>query len=195
MSRVFVDGGSGLNLIYASTIRKMNIALENLAPSDTTFHSVEPGKPITPMGKIKLPVVFGTPELYRRETLEFDVVDWPSQYHCILGRPAYARFMMVPHYPYLKMKIPAPNGRVITVSGDFARSDMCDRDFHKLSESFGMHQERMELRETTDYTLLPVTERHAPNEEFELNNNTKAVQVHPTDASKTALISTTLSSA
>ena len=45
MSRVFVDGGSGLNLIYASTIRKMNIALENLAPSDTTFHSVEPGKP------------------------------------------------------------------------------------------------------------------------------------------------------
>ena len=72
---------------------------------------------------------------------------------------------------------------------------MCDRDFHKLSESFGMHQERMELRETTDYTLLPVTERHTPNEEFELNNNTKAVQVHPTDASKTALISTTLSSA
>ena len=93
------------------------------------------------------------------------------------------------------MKIPASHGRVITVSGDFARSDMCDRDFHKLSESFGMHQERLELRETTDYSLLPVSECHAPNEEFEMNNNTKAVQVHPMDASKTALISTTLNSA
>ena len=33
MSRVFMDGGSGLYLIFASTIRKMNIALENLAPT------------------------------------------------------------------------------------------------------------------------------------------------------------------
>ena len=93
------------------------------------------------------------------------------------------------------MKIPGPNGHIITVSGDFPRSDMCDRDFHKLSESFRMHQERLELRESIDKSLLPVSERHAPNQEFEMDNNTKAVQVHPTDPSKTALISTILHSA
>ena len=195
MSRVFVDGGSGLNLIFPSTIRKMNIALENLAPTETTFHGVEPGKPIIPMGKINLDVLFGTPDNFRRENLEFDVVDWPSQYHVILGRPAYARFIMVPHCAYLKMKIPGHNGRVVTVSGNFARSDMCDRDFHKLSESFRMQQERTDLKDSTDYSLLPVSERHAPNQEFEMSSNTKAVQVHPTDPSKTALISTTLDSA
>jgi hypothetical protein len=28
-------------------------------------------------------------------------MDWPSQYHAILGRPAFSRFMAVPHYTYL----------------------------------------------------------------------------------------------
>ena len=84
---------------------------------------------------------------------------------------------------------------MITVKGSFARSDNCDRDFHKISESFGMQEERAGLKETTDYSLLPVTERHAPNQEFDISSSTKPVQVHPTDPSKTALVSTTLSSA
>ena len=101
-----MDGGSGLNILFASTVRKMNIALENLAPTETTFHSVDQGKPIVPMGKLHLDVVFGKPDNFRREKLEFEIVDWHSQYHAILGRPAYGRFLMVPHYAYLKMKIP-----------------------------------------------------------------------------------------
>ena len=72
---------------------------------------------------------------------------------------------------------------------------MCDRDFHKLSESFRMQQERTDLKDSTNYSLLPISERHAPNQEFEMSSNTKAVQVHLTDPSKTALISTTLDSA
>ena len=86
------------------------------------------------MGKLHLDVVFGKPDNFRREKLEFEVVDWPSQYHAILGRPAYGRFLMVPHYAYLKMKILGKDGRVITVHGDFARADKCDRDFHKIGE-------------------------------------------------------------
>ena len=66
---------------------------------------------------------------------------------------------MVPHYAYLKMKIPGKDGRVITVHGDFARADKCDRDFHKIAESFGMQKEFQELKETTDYNELPLTQR------------------------------------
>ena len=78
MTRVFMDGGSGLNILFACTVRKMNIALENLAPTETTFHSVEPGKPIVPIGKLHLDVVFGKPDNFRNERLEFEVVDWES---------------------------------------------------------------------------------------------------------------------
>ncbi|KAK1605009.1 hypothetical protein QYE76_028682 [Lolium multiflorum] len=90
VSRVFIDGGS-LNLMYADTLRKMNISLANLKPTDTRFHGITPEKPSYPLGKINLDVQFGTRENYRIENLEFEVVDFPSQYHALLGRPAYAR--------------------------------------------------------------------------------------------------------
>ena len=84
-------------------------------------------------------MVFGNPTNFRKETLDFEVVDWKSQYHAILGRPAFARFMAVPHYAYLKLKMLGPHG-VITDSGSFVRSDRCDKEFHKISETFGAHQ-------------------------------------------------------
>ena len=71
-----MDGGSGINIIYANTLRRMNKNLEGLAKSDTTFHGIVPGKPIYPLGSISLEV-FGKPDNYRRETLHFEVVDWP----------------------------------------------------------------------------------------------------------------------
>jgi hypothetical protein len=87
-----------------------------------------------------LGVVFGTRDNFRRDKLEFEVMDWPSQYHAILGRPTCYQFMEVSKHTYLLLKIRGPNG-VIIVKGNFARSDACDRVFHKISESFGMHVE------------------------------------------------------
>jgi hypothetical protein len=48
------------------------------------------------------------------ETLTFEVVGFRGAYHTILGRPCYAKFMAVPNYTYLKMKMSGPRG-VITV--------------------------------------------------------------------------------
>jgi hypothetical protein len=80
VSRVFIDGtnGSSLNLMFADTLRKMNISLSNLKPTDTRFHGITPEKPNYPLGKIDLYVQFRTRENYRREKLEFEVVAIPS---------------------------------------------------------------------------------------------------------------------
>jgi hypothetical protein len=56
VSRIFIDGGSCLNLIYADTLQKMNISLANLTPTDTCFHGIAPEKPNYPLGKIALDV-------------------------------------------------------------------------------------------------------------------------------------------
>jgi hypothetical protein len=45
--------------------------------------------------------------------------------------------MAVPHYTYLVLKMPGPRG-IITVKGTFEVSDLCDRDFHKMAQNFGM---------------------------------------------------------
>jgi hypothetical protein len=45
--------------------------------------------------------------------------------------------MAVPHYTYLVLKMPGPNG-IITVKGSFQLSDLCDKEFHKMAQNFGM---------------------------------------------------------
>ena len=47
---------------------------------------------------------------YRIEHINFYVVDFNTAYHAILGRPALAKFMAVPHYAYLVLKMPSPTG-------------------------------------------------------------------------------------
>jgi hypothetical protein len=132
---IFMDVGSGINLIYAKTLRAMHISLEFLKPTDCSFHGIVPGSANYPLGRIALNVCFGNRQNYRREKLNFEVMDWPSQYHAILGRPAFSRFMAVPHYTYLVLKMPGPK-RIITVKGSFELSDLCDREFHKMAQNF-----------------------------------------------------------
>jgi hypothetical protein len=45
--------------------------------------------------------------------------------------------MAVPHYTYLVLKMLGPKG-VITVKGSFEVSDLCDKEFHKMAQNFGM---------------------------------------------------------
>jgi hypothetical protein len=132
-----MDTGSGINLIYAKTLRAMHISLEFLKPTDCSFHGIVPGSANYPLGQTALNVCFGNRQNYRREKLDFEVMNWPSQYHAILGRPAFSRFMAVPHYTYLVLKMPGPKG-IITVKGSFEVSDQCNKEFHKMAQNFGM---------------------------------------------------------
>jgi hypothetical protein len=70
-SKVLMDGGNSLNILYAHTLRLLGIGLDQLQPSTTPFHGVAPGKCVQPLGQINLPVLFGTPDNFRKETLTF----------------------------------------------------------------------------------------------------------------------------
>jgi hypothetical protein len=131
-----MDAGSGINLIYAKTLQAMHISLEFLKPTDCSFHGIVPGSTNYPLGRIALNVCFENRQNYRKEKLDFEVMDWPSQYHAILGRPAFSRFMAVPHYTYLVLKMLGPKG-IITVKESLL-SDLCDKEFHKMAQNFGM---------------------------------------------------------
>ncbi|KAK1608130.1 hypothetical protein QYE76_031803 [Lolium multiflorum] len=160
MSKVFMDGGSGLNLLFANTMRAMGLTVDMLRESDTGFHGIIPTRPAYSLGKTSLDVVFGTPTNFRREKIEFEVVDWESQYHAILGRPAFAKFMAVPHYAYLKLKMPGNNGTPITIHGSFARSDTCDREFQKIASKFGAKEELNAIDAAVDHTQPPADNRN-----------------------------------
>jgi hypothetical protein len=102
-------------------------------------------------------------------------MDWPSQYYVILGRPTFSRFMAIPHYSYLVLKILGPNG-VIRVKGNFELSYTCDKDFNKIAQTFGMTVEYARLKGDTDHNILPYVGQSLPDQAFDSTQ----VRVHAT---------------
>ena len=82
------------------------------------FHGVVLGKQAVPLGQINLPITFEDQFNYRTKTLTFEVVGFLETFHAILGHPCYAKFMAIPNYIYLKLKMPGPHG-VITIGTSF----------------------------------------------------------------------------
>jgi hypothetical protein len=70
-SKVLMDGGSSLNILYTHTLRLLGIGLDQLWPSTSPFHGIAPGKRVQPLGQIDLSVWFDTPDNFRKETLTF----------------------------------------------------------------------------------------------------------------------------
>ena len=99
-----MDGGNSLNLLYQDTMRKMGIDPSKIKPTKTTFKGVIPGVEPRCTGSINLEVVFGPPDNSRNKELIFDIVPFRSGYHALLGRTAFARFNVVPHYAYLSSR-------------------------------------------------------------------------------------------
>jgi hypothetical protein len=94
-------------------------------PIGIPFYGIVPSKAAIPLGQITLPVTFVTQVNYRTEFIQFEVVDFEISYHAILRRPALAKFMAIPHYPYLLLKMPGPHG-VLSLRGNLKRAFDCD---------------------------------------------------------------------
>jgi hypothetical protein len=82
---------------------------------------------VHPLGTVVLLVTFGMRENYRTEFIKFEVAKFESSYHTILGRPALAKFMAVPYYIYLLLKMPGLSG-VLTLRDDLKKSYDCNQE-------------------------------------------------------------------
>ena len=71
LNRVLMDGGSGLNILFAKTLDDMKIPRSELKQNRAPFHGVIPGTSATPLGTIKLSVTFGSRENFRTEDVTF----------------------------------------------------------------------------------------------------------------------------
>ena len=153
-----MDGGSSINILYYETFQRMKLRDEQLVPTITTFHGIVPGKKAYPLGKIALDVVFGTAKNFRLEKIWFEVVNFRSSYHAILGRPAFAKFMARPCYAYLKMKLPGPNG-IITVHGDVDRAIECEKGNAVFAESVIATEQLEQLKLQVDPNDMTIVKK------------------------------------
>jgi hypothetical protein len=176
-------------LTKAQTLDLLGVERTRLQPSVGGFHGVVPGKRAEPIGRVDLPVCFSTPSNFRKETLTFEVVRFRGTYHAILGRLCYARFMAVPNYTYLKLKMPGPNG-VITMGPSYEHAYECDVECVEHGEAV---LELATLAADLDGLAneIPDPKRHAGS--FEPIEDVKLVPLDPADPKGKALsISATL---
>ena len=183
-----MDGGSGLNILYVDTLDTMRIPWSELRPTGSPFHGVIPGAQAYPLGQIDLPVTFGNRANFRSEVLTFEVVDFPGSYHAILGQPCYAKFMAIPNYTYLKMKMPVPNN-VITVGSTFSHAFMCDREHYELTTTV-VNSSELPWLEESSIPAVPDCNKPTSSTTFCPLEETKMVGIDAIDPTKTVRIGT-----
>jgi hypothetical protein len=124
VKKVLVDGESSINVTFPWTLLGLGVVVKDLTESDTPFFGIVLTEGEYPLGHIYMLVTFGTRENYRTEFLRFEVASFDCGYSAIIGRPGLAKFMAIPHYLYVILKMPGPQG-IITVRADFQGAVEC----------------------------------------------------------------------
>jgi hypothetical protein len=104
------------------------------------------------------------------------VVGFRGAYHAILRRSCYAKFMAVPNYNYLKMKMPGPKG-VITVGSSIEHAFDCDIECMEYAEALALDEALVANLEKLVNEGLDSTATHAGS--FEAAEKTKEVPLDP----------------
>jgi hypothetical protein len=180
LNQVLINGGSSLNILFLKTFDQMGLSRSLLHPSRAPFHSILPGAAATPIGRIVLLVTFGTQENFYTETIQFEVANFETAYNTFLGRPALSKFMAIPHYAYLVLKMPGPRG-IISIRGDVKRAFDYDRESCKTANRLTVSAKLQELKQA----LV-----ESPQDPVMLEAKTSMTTIQPKDTlSKTVLLS------
>jgi hypothetical protein len=132
--RILMDNGSSADILYWPAFQQMGIDRERIKPFASPLVGFG-GEVVFPIGIIPLPVTAGTTPQLAMVMVDFLVIDRPSAYNAIMGRPALNKLKAATSTYHLMMKFPTEEG-VEAVRGDQLAARKCyNTSMKKVSDS------------------------------------------------------------
>ncbi|CAL2248236.1 unnamed protein product [Prunus armeniaca] len=123
VGRILVDTGSSVSVMFADAFNELQVPSHLLDRSVTPLVSFS-GDVVQPIGSIHLPISIGAAPQRTTVTTPFLIIDCPTAYNVILGRPAMAQMKVFISTHMLMLKFPTPYGTG-TARGDQLGARSC----------------------------------------------------------------------
>ena len=107
--RVLVGNESLADIIFVSAFNKMGIGRVKLELVNAHLRGFS-GERVLPLGSIQLVLTLGDPPCQATTAVRFLIVDAPSAYNILLGRPSLNAVRAIPFVYHMVIKFPTKNG-------------------------------------------------------------------------------------
>ena len=154
--RVLVDNRSSADIIFASAFSKMGIGMEKLEPVSTHLRGFS-GEKVLPLGSMQLVLTLGDPPCQETMTTRFLVVDAPSSYNMLLGRPSLNAIKAIPSTYHMMVKFPTVSG-VGMVRGDQQVARECYSASMKQTTVDNIYLDELDMRDEVHTRPEPLEE-------------------------------------
>ncbi|KAL0461370.1 UNVERIFIED_CONTAM: Retrovirus-related Pol polyprotein from transposon opus [Sesamum latifolium] len=188
IGRIFIDSGSSADILFGEAYDQIQLGDVSLEKVNILLYEFA-GEVVHPRGMVSLPLTMGRGTARKTCLLKFLVVDVPSAYNVILGRPTLNTFQAVISTYHMKIKFPTPGG-IGEVQGDPLQSRRCYVDAVRRGEKRG--------GDDTQDKAPPNKKGKAPEEKISKATETPAkvqpaeellnIQIIPGDPDKTTRI-------
>ncbi|GAU42637.1 hypothetical protein TSUD_398420 [Trifolium subterraneum] len=189
--RILVDQGSSYDIMYSGLFKVLQLTEENLVPYVISDLQGFNGSITKPWGYVDLIVTVGENKAMKSVKIKFLVVDCPSLYNCIVGRPTLAELFAVSSTIHLKLKYYTKDGQVTTINGDIEAASknlnsvvtpkkkkeetklpgvnlISTEDAVELDARTSMKERKQEKKAMKDDLLIKENYRPIPDGEFDL---------------------------
>ncbi|XP_014499530.1 uncharacterized protein LOC106760626 [Vigna radiata var. radiata] len=124
VSKVLIDQGSSVNILYWTTFQKMGLSEDIIAPFGEQIVGFA-GERVDTRGYVDLRTRLGTGDRAKELRTRFLLVEAHTSYNALLGRPCLNAFGAIVSTPHLAMKFPSEEGKICTVRADQKIARQC----------------------------------------------------------------------